>query len=131
MSSTGGTDPNAFPRLVSGRAHPERNSPPAARRGLGIEFDQGWLERVHVNLSAVERRASAFPARRAVKKTWQAAWLLKAVTLMDLTTLSADDTPGRVARLCAKARAPVRTDLLDALGWDGRARTPAADAGES
>jgi deoxyribose-phosphate aldolase len=66
------------------------------------------------------------PKRRTVKKVWQAAWLLKAVTLMDLTTLSADDTAGRVSRLCAKARAPVRADLLEALGWDGRPLTTAA-----
>ena len=69
-----------------------------------------------MNRSAVERRAATLGTRRSVKKEWQAAWLLKAVTLMDLTTLSGDDTAGRVRRLCAKARQPVRQDLLDALG---------------
>jgi deoxyribose-phosphate aldolase len=69
-----------------------------------------------VNRSAVERRASTLGTRRTVKKAWQAAWLLKAVTLMDLTTLAGDDTPGRVRRLCAKALRPVRADLLEALG---------------
>lgn len=71
---------------------------------------------MRVNLSAVERRAATLTTRRSVKKEWQAAWLLKAVTLIDLTTLAGDDTPGRVRRLCAKAMHPVRQDLLDALG---------------
>jgi deoxyribose-phosphate aldolase len=71
---------------------------------------------LRVNRSAVERRAATLPARRTVKKEWQAAWLLRAVTLIDLTTLSGDDTPGNVRRLCAKARQPVRPELLEALG---------------
>ncbi|MGE5091176.1 MAG: deoxyribose-phosphate aldolase [Bacillota bacterium] len=75
-----------------------------------------WIREARVNRSAVERRAATFAARRTVKKEWQAAWLLRAITLMDLTTLSGDDTPGRVRRLCAKARQPVRPDLLEALG---------------
>jgi deoxyribose-phosphate aldolase len=69
-----------------------------------------------VNRSAVERRAATIGTRRTVKKEWQAAWLLRAITLIDLTTLSGDDTPGNVRRLCAKARHPVRSELLDALG---------------
>jgi deoxyribose-phosphate aldolase len=120
-----GSDPTiAFPRLVSERAVAATAAAPASNPG--IEFDAGWVNRVRVNLSAAERRVDTLPKRRSVKKAWQAAWLLKAVTLMDLTTLSADDTAGRVARLCAKARAPVRADLLQALGWDGRALTTAA-----
>jgi deoxyribose-phosphate aldolase len=75
-----------------------------------------WIEELRVNRSAVERRAATSRTRRTVKKEWQAAWLLRAVTLMDLTTLSGDDTPGRVRRLCAKARQPVRQDLLEAMG---------------
>ena len=75
-----------------------------------------WLDEVRINLSAVERRAATLVTRRTVKKDWQAAWLLKAVSCMDLTALSGDDTPGRVRRLCAKARQPVRADLLAALG---------------
>ena len=71
---------------------------------------------VRVNRSAAERRAATIPTRRTVKKEWQAAWLLRAVTLMDLTTLSGDDTPGNVRRLCAKARQPLRPDLVEALG---------------
>jgi deoxyribose-phosphate aldolase len=89
---------------------------PVAPRNPGIPFEAEWIEEVRVNRSAVERRASTQRARRTVKKEWQAAWLLRAVTLMDLTTLSGDDTPGRVRRLCAKARRPVREDLLEALG---------------
>jgi deoxyribose-phosphate aldolase len=78
-----------------------------------LELD--WVEEVRVNRSAAERRAATLRTRRTVKKEWQAAWLLRAVTLMDLTTLSGDDTPGRVRRLCAKARRPVRSDLLEAM----------------
>jgi deoxyribose-phosphate aldolase len=81
---------------------------------MPLELD--WIEEVRVNRSAVERRAATIPTRRTVKKAWQAAWLLRAITLMDLTTLSGDDTPGRVRRLCAKARRPVRDDLLEAMG---------------
>jgi deoxyribose-phosphate aldolase len=77
-----------------------------------------WVEEVRVNRSAVERRAATLRTRRTVKKQWQAAWLLRAVTLIDLTTLGGDDTPGRVRRLCAKARRPVRQDLLEAMGAD-------------
>jgi deoxyribose-phosphate aldolase len=81
---------------------------------MALELD--WVEDVRVNRSAVERRTDTLRTRRTVKKEWQAAWLLRAVTLMDLTTLAGDDTPGRVRRLCAKARRPVREDLLEAMG---------------
>ena len=81
---------------------------------MALELD--WVEDVRVNRSAVERRTTSLRGRRTVKKEWQAAWLLRAVTLMDLTTLSGDDTAGRVRRLCAKARRPVRADLLEAMG---------------
>lgn len=86
-----------------------------APRNTGMPLELDWVEEVLVNRSAVERRAATLRTRRTVKKEWQAAWLLRAVTLMDLTTLSGDDTPGRVRRLCAKARQPVRTDLLRAM----------------
>ncbi len=69
-----------------------------------------------MNRSAAERRAASLPARRSVKKNWQAAWLLRAITCIDLTTLAGDDTPGNVSRLCAKARMPVRREILQALG---------------
>lgn len=88
----------------------------AQERNPGIPLDLGWVRSARVNLSAAERRAATMGTRRTVKKDWQAAWLLRAITCIDLTTLSGDDTPGSVQRLCAKARQPVRQDLLDALG---------------
>jgi deoxyribose-phosphate aldolase len=78
-----------------------------------------WVRDIRVNRSAVERRSATIPTRRSVKNAWQAGWLLRAVTLMDLTTLAGDDTPGRVRRLSAKARQPVRRDLLEQLGCGG------------
>lgn len=90
----------------------------APERNPGLPFDAGLVEDIRVNLSAVERRVATLGKRRTVKKAWQAAWLLKAVSMIDLTTLSGDDTPGRVRRLCAKARQPVRSDLLEALGME-------------
>lgn len=86
-------------------------------RNPGMPLDMSWVHRVHINRSAIERRAATLPTRRSVKKEWQAAWLLRAVTCLDLTTLSGDDTTGNVLRLCAKARQPVRQELLDALGF--------------
>src|SRR6266536_3394080 len=85
-------------------------------RNPGMPLDLDWVRRVSINRSAVERRATTLPARRTVKKEWQAAWLLRAITCIDLTTLAGDDTPGNVLRLCAKARQPVRSDILQALG---------------
>jgi len=79
-----------------------------------------------MNRSALERRASTIGARRTVKKDWQAAWLLKAITLIDLTTLNSDDTAGRVERLCAKARHPVRAEILEGLGASGLNIRPGA-----
>ncbi|GGB05832.1 deoxyribose-phosphate aldolase [Allosediminivita pacifica] len=82
--------------------------------GMALDMDRVLSQRV--NRSAVERRAATLPGRRSVKKAHQAAWLARAISCIDLTTLAGDDTPGRVARLCAKARQPVRADLLDAIG---------------
>jgi deoxyribose-phosphate aldolase len=95
-------------------------------RNRGIEFDLGPIEEVRVNRSAVERRAATLTTRRTVKKEWQAAWLLQAVTTIDLTTLAGDDTPGTVRRLCAKARQPIHRDLLEALGVADRRITVGA-----
>jgi deoxyribose-phosphate aldolase len=86
-----------------------------ARNG-GTELGLKYVNSLTVNRSAAERRAATLPARRTVKKEWQAAWLLRAIECIDLTTLSGDDTPGNVHRLCAKARQPVRQDLLDQMG---------------
>ncbi len=89
-------------------AHHERNH--------GVPFDASWFEHIKINKSAVERRAATIGTRRSVKKEYQAAWLLKAISCIDLTTLAGDDTKGNVVRLCAKARRPVRKDILEALG---------------
>jgi deoxyribose-phosphate aldolase len=86
-----------------------------APRNPGMALERDWVEELRVNRSAVERRAATLRTRRTVKKEWQAAWLLRAVTLMDLTSLSGDDTPGRIRRLSAKARRPIRVDLLEAM----------------
>jgi deoxyribose-phosphate aldolase len=85
-------------------------------RNAGLPLDLDWVARVQANTSAIERRAASLPGRRTVKKAYQAAWLARAITLIDLTTLAGDDTEGRVRRLCAKARQPVRTEILEALG---------------
>ncbi len=87
-----------------------------SRRNPGMRLDLDRVAQVRVNRSAVERRAATLVTRRTVKKDWQAAWLLRAITCLDLTTLAGDDTPGNVRRLCAKARKPLRQDMLEALG---------------
>ena len=81
-----------------------------------MALDMGLISKIKINKSAVERRAATMGTRRTVKKEWQAAWLLRAITCIDLTTLAGDDTPGNVGRLCAKARQPVRADILAAMG---------------
>ncbi len=100
----------------SGAPRTDGAVPPAAARNPGGPLDLEWVLAARVNRSAAERRAETLPKRRTVKREWQAAWLLRAVTLIDLTTLAGDDTSGNVRRLCAKARRPVRGDLLEALG---------------
>ena len=85
-------------------------------RNPGMDLDLDWVRAVQVNTSAVERRAATLPGRRSVKKDHQAAWLCRAISLIDLTTLSGDDTEGRVKRLCAKAKQPVSSALLSELG---------------
>src|SRR5690606_1524337 len=89
---------------------------PVHKRNLGFPLDLDWVERVRMNRSALERRANTIGTRRTVKKDYQLAWLLRAITMIDLTTLNADDTPGRVERLCAKARNPLRSDIREKLG---------------
>ncbi len=88
------------------------------QRNQGMPLDLDLIKNIHINRSGVERRANTIAARRSVKKDWQAAWLLKAVTCIDLTTLGGDDTPGNVLRLCIKAKQPVREDLLAAMKMD-------------
>ena len=94
----------------------ERKAHDDTARNPGMPLDMSWVRRTRVNRSAVERRASTLVARRTVKKEWQAAWLLRAITCIDLTTLQGDDTPGNVTRLCAKGVHPLRDDMTEALG---------------
>jgi len=101
------TDTTAPIATLSGR-------PLLANRGIPLNLD--WVRQFRVNTSAVERRAQSHVARRTVKKNWQAAWLLRSITCMDLTTLSGDDTEDRVRRLCAKAQHPIREDVANRLG---------------
>lgn len=89
---------------------------PNLGRNMGAALDLDWVGSVRVNKSAAERRTKSLPGRRTVKKQWQAAWLLRAIQCMDLTTLGGDDTPGNVERLCAKARRPMKGELLEAFG---------------
>ena len=96
------------------------STPQDFKRNEAIGLDLGWLNHIHVNKAAAERRAASLANRRTVKKEYQAAWLVKAIELIDLTTLSGDDTPGRVERLCMKAMRPLRTDLVEALGLQDR-----------
>src|SRR3989440_8532293 len=105
------TQPETIQQEPVSLAHVQRNP--------GMPLDMDWVDRVHINRSAVERRAATLSTRRTVKKEWQAAWLLRAITCIDLTTLAGDDTPGNVQRLCAKAKHPVRRELLEALGVEG------------
>jgi len=99
---------------LEGREHARAN----LQRNEGTALQPEWFENARVNLSAVERRAATLTTRRTVKKEWQAAWLVKAITCIDLTTLAGDDTAARVQRICAKARNPLRRDLVAALGLD-------------
>lgn len=92
----------------------------------GCDFHANWVDEIKVNKSAVDRRISSLGGRRTTKKQWQAAWLLKAISCIDLTTLSGDDTEGRVRRLCAKARNPVRSDILEELGFANQNLTTGA-----
>ena len=85
------------------------------KRNTAIGLDLGWINHLKVNRNAADRRAASLANRRTVKKDYQAAWLVKAIQCIDLTTLSGDDTPGRVERLCMKAMRPLRTDLMQAV----------------
>lgn len=96
------------------------------KRNDGVPFDASWFEDININRSAVERRAATLTKRRSVKKEYQAAWLLKAISCIDLTTLAGDDTKGNVHRLCAKAMSPVRMDILEALGMEKEGLTTGA-----
>lgn len=105
------TDPQTTTASPTATHLPQVTEP----RNPGLPLDMNWVLGAQANTSAIERRAASLPARRSVKKAHQAAWLLRAVTCIDLTTLSGDDTARRVERLCAKARQPIAPALLDAL----------------
>ena len=130
MSSTAETSTQAWP-LPQGRDSAQ--TLPAVihdghqiERNKGMPLDMGIINNIRINTNGVQGRAGEFGARRTVKKDFQAAWLLKAVTLMDLTTLSGDDTFGKVDRLCAKARNPINPKLLAPLGMADKGLTTGA-----
>ncbi|MBL8906152.1 MAG: deoxyribose-phosphate aldolase [Rhizobiales bacterium] len=112
-------------RIVTIRPSSPKESEAEAGRNEGTPLHVDWLERGRANLSAIARRTSTLTTRRSVKKEWQAAWLVQAIGCIDLTTLSGDDTPERVRRLCAKARQPLRSDLVEALSLDAPPRVGA------
>lgn len=94
-------------------------------RNPGMPLELDWIKNINVNLSAVQKRVSTLTKRRSIKKEWQVAWLIKAITCIDLTTLSGDDTQGNVKRLCAKAKNPIRNDLLELTGINQKITTGA------
>ena len=130
MSVENTKPPRLVAATVNGRAEsavtdsllPTSSAPLATLYGRPLLSNQGiplnldWVTQVRANTSAVERRQQSHVARRTVKKDWQAAWLLRAITCMDLTTLSGDDTDERVRRLCAKAKQPLQQELGKRLG---------------
>jgi len=105
--------PEKFPAVSEAPIATLSGRPLLANRGIPLNID--WVRQLRINTSAVERRVQTHVARRTVKKEWQAAWLLRAITCMDLTTLSGDDTDERVRRLCAKGRQPIQHELVQRL----------------
>jgi len=105
--------PEGFPMQLDRVQPPSHNE-----RNPGVALTPDWFDNIAVNTQAAERRAATLTTRRTVKKEWQAAWLVNAIRCMDLTTLSGDDTPDRVRRLCAKARRPLADHILEGLGLD-------------
>src|SRR5438270_3217370 len=124
LETLGATPATAAPTRDGRETRPTLVATPAngprpdhhGERNPGIPLNLDAVRSVHVNRSAVERRAATIPTRRTVKKEWQAAWLLRAITLIDLTTLAGDDTAGNVRRLAAKASRPMRSDIMASLG---------------
>ncbi len=106
-------------KMAVDHAHALVVTRPLRARNDGVELQPDWFDAIDINLSAAERRAATITTRRTVKKQWQAAWLIRAIECIDLTTLAGDDTPGRVERLCDKAKHPLRDDLKTALGLSG------------
>ncbi len=123
-----GASVHPLPGSAYAPAHPPSGvSAEGLERNPGMPLDLGWLEAMrHVNRSALERRVGTLGKRRSIKKDDQAAWLLRAIALMDLTTLNSNDTDERVRRLCGKAKNPLRPDIADALGVTEAKIRPAA-----
>jgi deoxyribose-phosphate aldolase len=117
-------------KTISRRGRPGSSWFPDPARGLStnlpLPFDIGLVQSLRVNRSAVEARALELGTRRTFKVEAQVAAYLAAIRCIDLTTLAGDDTPGRVARLCAKALAPVEREVLEALGLGSFPLTAAA-----
>jgi len=103
----------SYPNLVDSESLKENSG---VIRNPGTDFRLDKISNIAINKSAVERRCTNYGTRRSIKKDKQAAWLLKAITLMDLTTLSGDDTDARVRRLCSKAKQPISNKLEKILG---------------
>jgi len=91
-----------------------------------FKLDVDWVNDIQINLSAVQRRTTSLTKRRTVKKEYQVAWLLKSITLIDLTTLSGDDTFGKVERLCQKAINPISSNILNSLDLNNKKITTAS-----
>ena len=105
----------SYPNLVDSESLRENSG---VIRNPGTDFRLDKISNIAINRSAVERRCTNYGTRRSIKKDKQAAWLLKAITLMDLTTLSGDDTEARVRRLCSKAKQPISNKLEKILGTE-------------
>ena len=105
----------SYPNLVDSESLKENSG---VIRNPGTDFRLDKISNIAINKSAVERRCTNYGTRRSIKKDKQAAWLLKAITLMDLTTLSGDDTEARVRRLCSKAKQPISNKLEKILGTE-------------
>ena len=127
-SKTQSDDKDSNANLVVGNSKPNPNLNPNEEGVFnpGVEFQIQWLDDIRVNLSAVERRIASLTKRRSVKKAHQAAWLIKAISCIDLTTLSGQDTPGKVKRLCAKAKMPLSKELQKALDIESLGLTTGA-----
>ena len=104
---------------------PNSNHSHTHPRPTAIPLDLAWLRETRVNRPAAEQRAATLATRRSIKREWQAAWLLRALSCIDLTSLEGSDTPARVQRLCAKARQPLRAELVAALGYERPLRVAA------
>ena len=105
----------SYPNLVDSESLKENSG---VIRNPGTDFRLDKISNIAINKRAVERRCTNYGTRRSIKKDKQAAWLLKAITLMDLTTLSGDDTEARVRRLCSKAKQPISNKLEKILGTE-------------